>query len=154
MDEEVRDLISQMHMKPTVQFESRMGDLGSATYCLLFFLRDSANVTDVQGASRAHNDLAVHHLDKERGSPLFHSNAEGHREDPGAKDWNGELILPDQKGGSSGDAQVDSRKPDATQIKCMGKSVHGKVWSITQVAERLRCRRMHCPQMEKAGSRW
>ena len=87
MDEEVTDFISQVHMKPTVQFESRMGDLGSATYCRMFFLRDSANVTDVQGASRAHNDLVVHNLDKERGSPLFRSNAESHREDLGARDW-------------------------------------------------------------------
>ena len=43
----------------TVQLESRMRDLESATYCTLFLLIDSEMVTDMQDADRAHNERSV-----------------------------------------------------------------------------------------------
>ena len=59
VDEEVADLVSQVHMKLTVQLESRMRDLESATYCTLFLLIDSEIVTDMQDADRAYNERSV-----------------------------------------------------------------------------------------------
>ena len=41
--EEVAEPISRVYMKLTVQLESRMRDLESATHCALFLLRDSVN---------------------------------------------------------------------------------------------------------------
>ena len=48
MDDDVTDLISQVHTKLSVQLESHVRDLESATHCTLFLLRDSVIVTDVQ----------------------------------------------------------------------------------------------------------
>ena len=51
----------------TVQLESRMSDMESATYCTLFLLRDRAIETDMQDAGRAYNDKVVICPDEERG---------------------------------------------------------------------------------------
>ena len=47
-DDDVTELITQVHMKLSVQQESHVRDLKSATHCTLFLLRDSVIVTDMQ----------------------------------------------------------------------------------------------------------
>ena len=63
------DLIPQVHMRLSVQLESRVRDLEPTTYCALFLLRGSAIVIDMQDAGRAYNDKLVNFPDEERGSP-------------------------------------------------------------------------------------
>ena len=52
------DLISQVHLKLSVQLESRVRDVEAATHCTLFLLRGSAIVTEMHSASRAYDVLA------------------------------------------------------------------------------------------------
>ena len=59
------DLISQVHLKLSVQLESRVRDVEAATHCTLFLLRGSAIVTEMHSAGRAYDVLAS----VERGSP-------------------------------------------------------------------------------------
>ena len=68
MDEDVTYLISQVHMKLSVQLESRVRDSESATYCTLSVLRDKGIVITMQDADRADNDNVVHTPDEDRES--------------------------------------------------------------------------------------
>ena len=80
-DEEMKDvaeLISRVYMKLTVQLESRIRDLESATHCALFLLRDSVFVTDIQNAGSRQRSGG-------KPSMVLRGNAVGHRKDPGAK---------------------------------------------------------------------
>ena len=58
MENDVMDLISQVHLKLSVQLESRVRDVEAATHCTLFQLRGSAIVTEMHSAGRAYDVLA------------------------------------------------------------------------------------------------
>ena len=59
----------QVHMRLSVELESRVRDLEPTTFCTLFLLGVSAIVIDIQDAGRAHNDEVVNFPDEERRSP-------------------------------------------------------------------------------------
>ena len=63
------DLISQAHLKLSVQLESRVRDVEAATCCTLFQLRGSAIVTEVHGARTAYDELVNTQPSVERESP-------------------------------------------------------------------------------------
>ena len=77
------DLISKVHLKLSVQLESRVRDVEAATHCTLFQLRGSAIVTEMHGAGRAYDELVNTQPSVERGSPhiwFVHRNAEWKRD--------------------------------------------------------------------------
>ena len=63
VEEDVLDLISQVHMKLTI----RLRDKGAATYWTSFLLRSNANMAEIQTASRAYNDTVTKQPSAERG---------------------------------------------------------------------------------------
>ena len=69
MENDVIDLISQVHLKLSTQLESRVRDVEAATYCTLFQLRRSAIVTEMHSAGRACDVLVNTQPSVERGSP-------------------------------------------------------------------------------------
>ena len=159
VEEEVTDLISQVQTEVIVQLASRMRDMGSATYCALFLPRNSAVVTEMQSAGRADNELVTRDPTVEGASPhiwFFTAMLKGMEKTLANKD--GEMILQDPgKAGSGGDAQEDSRRPEAARDACLGESVQAppdfrKPWSTTQVTKSLRCGRIHLLQMEAGGA--
>ena len=82
VENDVMDLISQVHLKLSVQLESRVRDAEAATHCTLFQLRGSAIVTEMHSAGRAYDELVNTQPSVERGSPhiwFVHRNAEGKR---------------------------------------------------------------------------
>ena len=79
MENDVMDLISKVHLKLSVQLESRVRDVEAATHCTLFQLRGSAIVTEMHSAGRAYDELVNPQQSVERGSPhiwFVHRNAE------------------------------------------------------------------------------
>ena len=46
-------LLTKVHLRCTVQIESGVRDMETATYCTFFFLRSSATATEVLNAGRA-----------------------------------------------------------------------------------------------------
>ena len=53
MDGEVMDFTSCVHLKLSIQFESRVRELEEVTCCTLLFVRSSAIVTEMLNAGRA-----------------------------------------------------------------------------------------------------
>ena len=75
MEDEVMNLISQVHLELTIQLESRSRGMEAAAQCTLFPLRYSAILTEVPSAGRFYNDLLT---DKGRPAHLvLHCDAEG-----------------------------------------------------------------------------
>ena len=63
------DLISEVHLKLSVQLESRVRDVEAATHCTLFQPIGSAIVTEMHSAGRAFDELVNTQPSVERGSP-------------------------------------------------------------------------------------
>ena len=76
------DLISKVHLKLSVQLESRVRDVEAATHCTLFLLRGSAIVTEMHSAGRAYDVLVNYPTKRGKRKPAHlvrHRNAEGKR---------------------------------------------------------------------------
>ena len=69
MENDVMDLISEVHLKLSVQLASRVRDVEAATHCTLFQLRCSAIVKEMRSAGRAYDELINTRPSVERGSP-------------------------------------------------------------------------------------
>ena len=91
----VADLISQgwLNMKLSVQLESPMRDMESATYCTLFLPRRSDIVKEMQDAGKLYNEFATKHPDVER---FFNAMRKIIGKTLTSKNENGGLSLPDQ----------------------------------------------------------
>ena len=117
MDEEMTELMFLVSMMLTMQLESSMRDLGSATCFTLFLLRDSTIMTDKQSASRAYNHLVVNYPDRERGRPLiwfFKAMLEATEKFLSQNTGSGDLIFPDQGKAEAVETlrkTVDDQKP-------------------------------------------
>ena len=63
------NLITQVHLKLTVQLESRMRDMEAATECTLFLPKDSDIVKEMLSIGRHYSNMIENHPEQERGSP-------------------------------------------------------------------------------------
>ena len=86
------DPVSQVevHMKLTVQLESRVSDIEASMYCTVFLPNESEIVKEIQNAGRLHSNMEekTPNLEKKKHArSVFPCDGEGHRGNSSRPSW-------------------------------------------------------------------